>query len=173
MPTFAAGSDGAEEKLLETLPRGIDLPGFLRQSSLILESHRFWFKMNLVFSQGSIEEQALRLFVLPQVVLSSDNELDPRLNYGNRQALTLWESSWDTLNGLPGRLTAEPMEQNARDAFLKRVRDNGFIADYEGIRVSRQGRRFWISGAKVWNVLDSGGSYLGQAATFDSWKYLS
>jgi len=158
--------------LLEILPASIDLPGFLRQSSRILESHRFWFKKDLVFSKGSGEDQALGLFLLPQVVVSSGNELDPLLNYGNRQALALWETSWEDLNGLPGRLTAEPMEQPARDTFLKRVRENGFVTDYEGIRISRRGKRFWISQATVWNILDPEGRFLGQAATFNSWKNL-
>jgi len=53
-----------------------------------------------------------------------------------------------------------------------RVRDNGFIDDYSGIRISLNGRRFRINQATVWNVLDEAGAYAGQAATFSSWEFL-
>lgn len=157
---------------MSALPSDIPWPRLVRQSALILESYRFWFKQALVPAHGSLEDQALRLFDLPSVILSSGNEPDPLLNYGNRQALTLWETDWEHLCGLPGRLTAEPMEQTARDNFLKRVRENGFVTDYEGIRISRRGKRFWISQATVWNILGPQGKFLGQAAAFNSWKPL-
>jgi len=52
------------------------------------------------------------------------------------------------------------------------VRENGFIDDYSGIRISSTGRRFHIRQAIVWNVLDEDGRYAGQAATFSSWEFL-
>lgn len=159
-----------EAHLFRILPPGIHPPGFVDQSLWILDSYRSWLKRDLVPRHGSAAEQAIRLFYSSQVVVSSGNEPDPLLNYGNRKALALWEMPWEQFRGLPGRLTAEPMERAARDDFLQRVRDNGFITDYQGIRISRSGHRFWISNATVWNILDASGNYLGQAATFNSRK---
>jgi two-component system chemotaxis sensor kinase CheA len=40
------------------------------------------------------------------------------------------------------------------------------------IRISRNGRRFRILHATVFNLLDQTGSYVGQAATFADWEPL-
>jgi len=175
---MAPGADGCdwilpgEERLFRALPAGLDLPGFVQQSLRIMESYRRWMKRDLIPRHGSMAEQSLRLFYSSQAVVSSGNEPDPLLNYGNLKALTLWETPWEQFIGLAGRLTAEPMHQATRSDFLARVRENGFITDYSGIRISRSGRRFAISDATVWNILDAQEAFLGQAATFNSWKVL-
>ena len=53
--------------------------------------------------------------------------------------------------------------------FTPEVTRNGFVNNYEGIRISKTGRRFLVKNAIVWNVLDENGAYSGQAATFDNW----
>jgi hypothetical protein len=40
------------------------------------------------------------------------------------------------------------------------------------VRVSASGRRFRISGATVWNLVDEQGWRRGQAAAFAEWQYL-
>ena len=60
-----------------------------------------------------------------------------------------------------------------RAEFLRRVREQGFIDDYSGIRISSKGRRFRIAQATVWNVADAHGNYAGQAATFSKWEFLN
>lgn len=50
----------------------------------------------------------------PIVVLSHGTEADPVLNYGNRMALRLWEMDEVTFALTPSRLTAEPMNRDAR-----------------------------------------------------------
>ncbi len=96
----------------------------------------------------------------------------PILTYGNRTALDLFELSWAELTRMPSRLTAEAPDRDERARLLARVSANGYIDDYAGVRVSRTGRRFRIEGATVWNLVDSEGRYLGQAAIFASWAYL-
>ena len=91
------------------------------------------------------------------------------LNYGNAAALALWEMDWDTFTRTPSRLTAEPMHRDERARLLARTRDQGFVDDYSGIRISRSGRRFRIERAIVWNLVDAAGAPCGQAATFDQW----
>ena len=121
---------------------GVELPALVAQSAMILDSYRHWFGKDMINRAGSPEDRARLLFDWDQVVLSCGNEPDPLLNYGNRRALTLWEMSWPDFVRMPARLTAEPMERKEREAFLQQVRQTGFITNYEGVRISRNGRRF-------------------------------
>ena len=57
-------------------------------------------------------------------------------------------------------------EVEARAALLQRVRDEGYIDDYAGVRISAKGRRFPIAQAVVWNLVDAHGCVHGQAASF-------
>jgi len=67
---------------------------------------------------------------------------------------------------------AEPINQAERARLLARVRDQGFIDDYAGVRISRTGRRFRIRDAIVWNLMTDSGAYCGQAARFEHWEPL-
>lgn len=102
-------------------------------------------------------------------VLSHGLGADPLFTYGNRCALGVFELSWQQLIALPSRLSAEPVNQAERARLLARVRDQGFIDDYAGVRISRTGRRFLIRDATVWNLATESGDYCGQAARFDRW----
>ena len=139
------------------------------QTGLILDSYARWFHRTLYPVQGSASDQAFQLFEAPFILLSSNTDSDPLLNYGNQKCLELWELTWEELRKTPGRLTAEPDEQTKRAAFLKEVRENGFIQNYEGIRISKTGKRFYIKNVAVWNLLDTAGNYAGQAAMFTEW----
>lgn len=103
------------------------------------------------------------------VILAHNTAPDPTFVFANRTAMQLWEYRWDEIIGLPSRLTAEPDLRPDREQLLARVREHGFIDDYSGIRVSKSGKRFLIERATVWNVFDSLGQRLGQAATFAEW----
>ena len=142
-----------------------------RGTALMASFHR-WTGRNLIEPSGDTERDARSLFEAPFVVVSGGAEADQLLNYANLTALHLWEMDWDALIQTPSRHTAEPMHRDERAAFLRRVRESGFIDDYSGIRISRNGRRFHIKQATVWNVLDKTGAYAGQAATFSSWEFL-
>lgn len=117
------------------------------------------------------QEEFDQLYECPFVVLSHGQQADPVLNYGNLAAQKLWEMDWSTFTNTPSRLTAEPMERETRDNFLRTVSDYGFIDNYTGIRLSSKGRRFYILEATVWNLLDKKGINHGQAATFREFKY--
>ncbi len=97
-------------------------------------------------------------------------QADPILNYGNRQALALWEMEWAQFTQTPSRLTAEHMEREERDRLLAQAKAHGYISDYKGIRISSTGRRFWIQDVIIWDVLDEQNQRCGQAATFDRWE---
>ncbi|MCC3377026.1 MEKHLA domain-containing protein [Cohnella sp. REN36] len=113
-----------------------------------------------------------RLNEAPFVLLSHGTEEDPVLNYGNRAALALWETDWETFTSMPSRLTAEPMDREERERLLDEVRRQGYSDAYQGVRISRSGRRFRIERAVIWNLTDADGTYMGQAAMFPGWTPL-
>ncbi len=138
----------------------------------LLDSYALWLKRELIDRSGDIEAQSERLFLAPFVVVSYAESPDPILNYGNRQALDLWEMTWAEFTATPSRLTAEPVNRDERARVLERVAAHGFVTDYRGVRISRTGRRFLVERATVWNVLDGHGTKRGQAATFSRWTPL-
>jgi putative acetyltransferase len=115
---------------------------------------------------------AQRLYEAPFVVLAHDTASDPGFNYANRAAQRLFERDWAGLVGLPSRLSAEAPERGERERLLARVRDQGYIDDYSGVRISKSGRRFRIRRATVWSVTGADGRPAGQAATFSDWQAL-
>jgi hypothetical protein len=139
----------------------------------LLRTYHQWTGRHLIEPCGEARREARRLFEAPFAVVSGGAEGDQILNYGNNTALDLWEMDWETLTRTPSRLTAEPMHRAERANFLQRVREQGFITDYSGIRISSKGRRFRITQATVWNIIDAHGNYTGQAATFSKWEFLN
>jgi hypothetical protein len=138
-------------------------------SQLLLDSFRRWTGRDLLIRTGTPDAQAQALFAAPFVVVSHDTQADPILNYGNRQALDLWELSWVQLTSTPSRLTAEAMNRDARARMLAVAEQQGYYSGYRGIRISSTGKRFLVEDATVWNVVDGQGIRVGQAATFSRW----
>jgi hypothetical protein len=147
-------------------------PGWVEWTQILLDSYHRWTGNELVPRTGSPVEQAQALRDAPFVVVSHGTQPDPILNYGNRVALALWEMPVEILTTTPSRLTAEPMHRDDRARLLERTTRNGYVDDYQGIRISRTGRRFLIERATVWNLLDPAGTFVGQAATFSDWQFL-
>ena len=147
-------------------------PDWIAQTQILLDSYRRWTGHELLPRHGSPRDQAVALDQAPFVVVSHGTEPDPILNYGNRTALTLWEMPVETLLQTPSRMTAEPLHRDERARLLERTNRDGFVDDYQGIRISSTGRRFRIDRATVWNLLDALGRPVGQAATFSEWRFL-
>jgi len=124
---------------------------------------------DLIDRTPSIEIQANNLFHANFVMVSHGTQPDPIFNYGNQTALDLWEFDWEHFLKLPSRLSAEPMAQIDRDRLLLEAKNNGYIQNYRGVRISRTGKRFWVENATIWTVTDSHGKEIGQAATFLKW----
>jgi hypothetical protein len=147
-------------------------PAILAHSECLIRSLAHWTGRDLTPGVSDPGEQARLLFEAPFVLVSHGTEADPILNYGNRSALTLWDTTWDELTRMPSRLTAEAPNREERARLLERVTRDGFIADYSGVRISRTGRRFRIAEATVWNLLTPAGLPCGQAAMFTTWTFL-
>ena len=108
----------------------------------------------------------------PFALVSHGTEADPIFNYANKTAQRLWEMDWDEFTSTPSRLSAEPMRREEREQLLHQVAQFGFAENYEGIRISKTGKRFWIRNTTVWNVLDEQGHYIGQAASYSKWDFI-
>ena len=139
---------------------------------MLLNSYAYWTQTELINRHGGPSEQAHRLFTVPFVVASHGVEAEPILNYGNAQALELWEMNWEEFTNTPSRLTAELVNQAERARMLKETDRDGMIRDYRGARISKSGNRFLVEKATVWNVIDQDKNKIGQAVTFSTWTPL-
>lgn len=138
----------------------------------LVRSLRHWTGRDLVPSGTPTDQWAEGLFHAPFVLVSHGTEADPVLNYGNAAALALWELDWEEFTRTPSRYTAEAPNREERARLLAQVTAHGYIDDYSGVRISRQGRRFRIAQATVWNLLNPDGQPAGQAAMFAHWQFL-
>ena len=127
---------------------------WIERTGRLLDSYRHWLGHELIDRAGDAAAQSERLFEAPFVVVAHGEQADPIFNYANRLALQLWEMDLATLLVTPSRLTAEPVHRQERERLLERTARQGFVDDYQGIRISSTGRRFRIQRAIVWNVLD-------------------
>ena len=156
------------------LPEPAPENAFLAEHVRLLRDSLFRYTGRDLIAPGVPEERvAAWLFQAPFALVSHDVSPDPVFNYGNRTALELFEMSWAHLTALPSRKSAELPNRRERARLLEAVNRKGYITGYSGIRISRGGRRFRIEGATVWNLVDRAERYLGQAARFDRWEFLS
>lgn len=145
-----------------------DLPAeeyLLRQTRILCASYTHWTGRNLV--DAADDASAVPLLLTARfAVVAHGTEADPIFNYANACALRLFGMSWQEFTQLPSRLSAEPVAREEREQLLERVARCGFVDDYAGMRIARDGTRFLIQNATVWNLLDEHGRYCGQAAMF-------
>ena len=115
---------------------------------------------------GQTPFDPLALWNAPRAIVAHGTEDDPIFFYGNSMALQLFEMSFAEFMCLPSRLSAEPEGLAARVVLMEKVTRQGFIDGYSGMRIAKSGKRFMITDATVWNLVDEAGVYHGQAATF-------
>ncbi len=145
----------------------------IQHTQRLLFSFEYWLGRSLL-PQATLspENNAQQLFDADFVLVSHGLQADPIFNYGNRQALALWELSWDSLIQMPSRKTAEVDLRADRAQMLTAALRKGYIEHYEGIRISSTGHRFRILDGIIWNVVDELGTRWGQAATFSRYEFL-
>lgn len=131
--------------------------------ALIAESFARLLGRPLVEGGGDV---IAALWEVPVAVVAHGVEPDPVFFFGNRAALTAFDSDLAAFTAMPSRLSAEAPLREERQRLLDRVTRDGFIDDYAGVRISASGRRFRIENAVVWNLVDGQGLRQGQAACF-------
>lgn len=142
-----------------------------RHVDILQTSYLHWTGQHLIDANITQDTVVAALDIAPFAVVSHGTQNDPVFNYGNKLALNMFEMNWDEFTALPSRLSAEPMNQAERASLLARVSQLGYIDDYTGIRISKSGRRFLISNATIWNLLNDGKHY-GQAALIRDWSFI-
>lgn len=138
---------------------------------LLLNSYHHWCKKSLIPSQSPLED-AKTLFYAPFAVLSHSNDADPVFTYANQTALKTFGYDWKELMSTPSRYSAEPFNREERGKMLAEVNRQGYTDQYSGIRIAKNGARFRIHQAIVWNLIDEHDNFHGQAAMFSDWTWL-
>jgi len=146
-------------------------PTIIAHSQLLLNSFQHWTGRELLKVTGTPTEQAQQLFLAPFVLVSHNTENDPIFNYGNQQALALWELNWSEFTQMPSRKTAEPTLREDRQRLLQETAAQGF-GEYSGVRISSTGKRFKIKRGLLWNVVDGESRYCGQASMFNDYEFI-
>lgn len=147
-------------------------PSIIPHSRLLADSFQQVTGQVLLPGNDTPEALAQALYSAPFVLLSHGTQPDPVFNYANQTAQQLWEMPWEDFTQLPSRLSAEPVAVAERQAMLEDAKQKGFISNYNGVRISKTGKRFCIKNAILWNIYDATGTYHGQAATFKEWEFL-
>ncbi|PSB07890.1 MEKHLA domain-containing protein [Pleurocapsa sp. CCALA 161] len=147
-------------------------PEIIRWIQIVSDSYRQLLGKDLIDSANTPEQLSKALFYVPFVLVSHGTQADPIFNYGNQTALQLWSLSWDEFIKTPSAASAEPVARAERALMLKQAKEQGYIENYEGVRISSQGKRFLIKQVTLWNLTDESGQKCGQAATYPSWEWL-
>ena len=149
-----------------------ETPFYANHVLLLCSRYKHWTGKQLLPESGRVNNLIKSLFDAPFVIVSHGTETDSIFNFGNRAALELFEISWQEFIQLPSRKSADQENQADRVRLMARVNADGYATDCKGVRISATGRRFLITGATVWNVVDEHDRYHGQAAMFTHWSYL-
>lgn len=147
-------------------------PQIVSWNQYLLNSYYYLLGHQLIERNNDPTLDAKDLFFAPFVVASHGIEDDPILNYGNQTALNLWEMSWGQFTQTPSRQTAEVEQRERREQMLKTAKEKGYFDNYQGIRISGSGKRFYINQAIIWNIFDEQKNRIGQAATFSQWQFI-
>jgi len=148
-------------------------PEIISWVQIILNSYRQLLDRELFDRTGDELTQSENLFYLDRVVYSHNNSSDPIYNYSNQKGLELWEMDWQQLTTTPSRMTTQPLLREEREQLLQETIAKGYIENYQGIRISRTGKKYQIKDITVWNLTDNKGKFCGQAATFSRWENLT
>lgn len=145
-----------------------DSPATRAYARLLAESFARTVGRDLIPGYRRMDDNALTAALrdMAAPLVSHGTETDPVFRYANTAALILWEMEWDQFTKLPSRLSAEaePDIQGDRARLLAAAIKKGWVADYQGIRISAKGRRFMIRDTVLWTVTDAQGVRHGQAA---------
>jgi hypothetical protein len=139
----------------------------------LVASYKRWTGRDLV--ENLPQDPAARaraLYNAPKVIVSHGTEPDPIFWFANLTAQHLWEVDWQSFIQMPSRQSVELGEYDDRERLLARAQSLGYVDDYQGVRISRLGRRFRIQNVLLWNVHNEQDQPTGQAATFSNWTFL-
>lgn len=157
---------------MQTLPKNDFL---LAHSQLLIESFHRLTGRHLLSAGDKSTKADFNLQQLqnsPFAVVSHGTQDQPIFNYANNSALALFEMQWSEFTSLASSKSAEQISQAERNRLLNDVSKQGYIDNYQGVRITASGKRFKIEDAVVWNLIDAADNYCGQAAVLYRWTHL-
>lgn len=117
-----------------------------------------------------IASAAKSLFEAPFVLVSHGTEEDPIFNYGNANALKVFEADWEALMRTPSRAVA-PEEQLAARAALLDGAGQGVVELKGLVQQSLKGRMILLKEGISWTLKNLEGETFGQAVLCRDWAY--
>lgn len=132
----------------------------------VLQSYKRLTGKDLVNPLSPPREQARQAFMAEFAIVSHGLEDSPVFWYANKAALEAFGYSWEEFIKLESKLSASEQNRQGRAAMLACVSTKGFINDYCGERVRKDGSTFEIEEGTVWNVVTDDGLPVGQAAAW-------
>lgn len=170
----AGAGTGAGAPQRPPVRRGTALVPAAEWAALLADSHQHLTGRPLLPELASLDaaKDAERIYdrmsASADCILSHDLPADsPRFNWANARGLAAFEYDLETLVTIESRKSApDTGTEEERARLLEAVRRQGFIDDYCGVRISASGRTFMLNRATVWNVVDTNGELVGQAAKF-------
>jgi hypothetical protein len=143
----------------------------IAHTRLLADCHTFWTGKKIFPDLDDIQ-LARWMYHAPFVVVSHGNEADPVFTYANIQAQSLWNLSWKEFTSLPSRKSAEPVEEITRQALMEEGRKKGVVFLNSGIRISKEGKRFYIKDVVLFNLFTNATPFLGQGAIYERWEFI-
>ncbi|MEM8721434.1 MAG: MEKHLA domain-containing protein [Cyanobacteria bacterium P01_G01_bin.39] len=163
----------SSDRLSSTLNLAIwQQPEVIRWSQIMADSYFKLLGKELINLDNTPEKLAQALFKAPFVLVSHDTQYDPIFNYANQTALQLWSLTWSEFTQTPSAATTEPVQRSDRQIMLRQAQEQGYIDNYQGVRIANNGKKFLIQEVTLWNLTDESGQRCGQAATFPNWTWL-
>jgi hypothetical protein len=108
----------------------------------------------------------------PRAIVAYGNEPEPRLFYANRIAIELLAVDANELIGTIANNLVEPVLREERSRLIGGLEQHDIVDVYAVVGVAANGRRFAISNAQVWNIVDRHGGRHGLGTTFAAWQFL-
>lgn len=147
-------------------------PEIISHSTVIYRSYTFWTGNELFDGLTNESDLSRKLYHAPFVVVSHGTEEDPVFNYANLKAQEIWNMGWDEFTSMPSRFSAEPIEESKRNQLLETGRKKGITRLKQGIRINKDGRRFYIKDVVLFNLLNKNQDYCGQGAVYPKWEFI-
>ncbi len=114
------------------------------------------------------QDLARTLYEDGRVILSHEYLDIPRFCFANAKAQEQFGYNWNEFQGMDSRLSAQADDVAAREELLKRAAEEGYIDNYEGVRIRKDKTKFHVTDVILWNVLNEREKVVGQAAIFSS-----
>jgi hypothetical protein len=108
----------------------------------------------------------------PRAIVAHGTEPEPRFYYANRVALELLGMTATEFIGTIARSLAEPVIREERARLAAGLAQRDIVDIYAVVGIAANGRRFSISSAQVWKILDRHGGRHGLGTTFAEWQFL-